>query len=57
MLLTEEPMNPKQNRERMTQIMFETFDVPTTYTSFQAVSSIFASRRTTGIALEPDGGV
>jgi len=45
-------LNPKANRERVTQIMFETFEVPAMYLAIQAVLSLYASGRTTGIVID-----
>ena len=56
-LLTEPVGNPKFNREKMIQIMFETFNVPSFYLALQAVLSLYSTGRTTGIVFECGDGV
>lgn len=56
-LLTEPPLNPRSNREIAAQILFETFNVPAVYMSIQAVLSLYASGRTTGVVLDCGDGV
>ena len=56
-ILTEPPLNPKANREQMIQIMFERFKVPAAYVAIQAVLSLHASGRRTGIVLDCGDGV
>ncbi|KAD3640350.1 hypothetical protein E3N88_29573 [Mikania micrantha] len=56
-LLTETPLNPKANREKTVQIMFETFNVPAVYFAIPAVLSMYATASRTGIALDCGDGV
>lgn len=57
LLMTEAPLNPKINREKMLQIAFETFNIPSFYVSIQAVLSLYASGRTTGLVMDSGDGV
>ena len=51
-LMSEPPLNPNRNREKLTQIMFETFDVSALYMAPAPVLAVYASGFTTAIALD-----
>jgi len=56
-LLTDPPLNPKNNREKSAQIMFENFQTPAVYCAIQAVLALYASGRTTGLVQDLGDGV
>ena len=56
-LLTEVPVNPKAHRERMTQIICETFNVHAMYLATQTILSLYVSGRTTGLVMDSGDGV
>jgi len=56
-LLTEAPLNPYMNRVRAAEIFFETFDVPSLFFQTQAVLSLYAQGKTTGVVLDCGDGV
>jgi|EP01046_Picozoa_sp_COSAG06_P039465 centractin len=56
-LLTEAPLNPLKNREMAAEVFFEKFNVPALYVSMQAVLSLYAAGKTTGVVLDVGDGV
>ena len=56
-LLTEPPLNPKVNREKMIQIMFETFNMPALYIAIRPMLSLYSCDLLTGLALYSGDGV
>ncbi|KAI8512790.1 hypothetical protein Bbelb_094290 [Branchiostoma belcheri] len=51
-LLTEPPLNPKANREKAAQIMFESFNTPAVNLSIAACLALYATGRTSGVVLD-----
>ncbi|EJU03687.1 actin binding protein [Dacryopinax primogenitus] len=56
-LLTEPPMNPKVNRQRMCQVMFEEYGFQGVYIAIQAVLTLYAQGLTTGVVVDSGDGV
>ncbi|XP_073511364.1 actin, cytoplasmic-like [Phyllobates terribilis] len=56
-LLTETPLSPTGNREKMEEIMFERFNVPGMYVASQAALPLYSSGDTTGMFVNIGHGV
>ena len=50
-VLTEPPLNVKNNREKMTEIMLEKYSFPSVYIGNSAVFGLYSTGRTTGISI------
>jgi len=56
-LLTEPPMNPTRNREKMIEVMFEKYGFDSTYIAIQAVLTLYAQGLLTGVVVDSGDGV
>ena len=56
-LLTEAPLNPKENREQMISLFFDKFEVPAFYLGVQAVLSLYSAGKVTGVVFDSGDGV
>ncbi|CAI9730253.1 actin-related protein 2 isoform X2 [Octopus vulgaris] len=56
-LLTEPPMNPIKNREKMVEVMFEKYNFHSVYIAIQAVLTLYAQGLQTGVVVDSGDGV
>ncbi|XP_003739302.1 actin-related protein 2 [Galendromus occidentalis] len=56
-LLTEPPMNPLRNREKMLEVMFERYEFDGAYIAIQAVLTLYAQGLYTGVVVDSGDGV
>ncbi|XP_071788647.1 actin-related protein 2-B [Asterias amurensis] len=56
-LLTEPPMNPHRNREKMVEVMFEQYQFAGVYIAIQAVLTLYAQGLLTGVVVDSGDGV
>ena len=56
-LLTEPPFNPKKNREKMIEMIFEQYGFEGAYVAIQAVLTLYAQGLLTGVVVDTGDGV
>ncbi|WKY08999.1 hypothetical protein Q1695_001843 [Nippostrongylus brasiliensis] len=57
LLLTEPPLNPSSNRERLFQVMFEQYGFHSIHVAVQAVLTLYAQGLLTGVVVDSGDGV
>jgi len=55
--MTEPPLNPKRNREKMTKMHFENFEVPGFFVAVSSIVALYEGGCTTGVVLDIGEGV
>jgi len=56
-LLTEPPLNPTANRQKILEVMFEKYGFKATYVAIQAILTLYAQGLLTGVVLDSGDGV
>jgi len=56
-LLTEPPLNPMKNRQKMIEVMFEKYQFEGVYIAIQAVLTLYAQGLLTGVVIDSGDGV
>lgn len=56
-MLTEPPMNPMANRQKMVEVMFEHYNFKSCYIAIQAVLTLYAQGLLTGVVVDSGDGV
>ena len=57
LLIAEAPLNPRENREKLLQLFFETYNVPQMRIEIDGVLSMYSKGGTTGLSVSSGGGV
>ncbi|KFD61760.1 hypothetical protein M514_03230 [Trichuris suis] len=57
LLLTEPPLNPNKNRERMVEVMFEKYGFQGVHVAVQAMLTLYAQGLVTGVVVDSGDGV
>uniref|UniRef100_A0A4W3IB15 Actin like 7A n=1 Tax=Callorhinchus milii TaxID=7868 RepID=A0A4W3IB15_CALMI len=56
-MVADPPLSPTTNREKMAELLFETFSTPAMHIAYQSILSLYSYGRTTGLVVESGHGV